>query len=160
MNDGGLAVLTVVAARTAIVLVALIVAGRVSGKRHFGELNMYDLMLVLIVASAVQNAMTKANSRVTVALVSAGTLMLIGWFVARVDVRWPGLERRVMGAPTVVAQDGRLNRRNMRREGVTADEVLAAAREQGLADLADVRLAVLELDGAISVVPDTGAREG
>lgn len=158
MNDGGLVVLTAIAARTALVLLALVVGVRVSGKRHIGELNVYDLVLVLVVASAVQNAMTKANSRVTVALVSAGTLMLLGWLVAKADTRWPGLERRVMGAPTVVVQNGRLNRRNIRREGVTEEEVLAAAREQGLADLADVRLAVLELDGAISVVPATRSR--
>ncbi|HET8630908.1 MAG TPA: YetF domain-containing protein [Thermomicrobiales bacterium] len=160
MNEVGVVGLTAIAARTAIVLLVLIVGVRVSGKRHIGELNVYDLMLVLVAGNAVQNAMTKAHSEVTVALVSAGTLMLLGWLFAKADAYWPGLERRAVGTPTVVAQHGELNRRNLRREGVTEEEVLAAAREQGVADLAGVELAVLELDGEISVVPAGRGREG
>jgi uncharacterized membrane protein YcaP (DUF421 family) len=160
MNEVGVVGLTAIAVRTAIVLLVLIVGVRVSGKRHIGELNVYDLLLVLVAANAVQNAMTKAHSEVTVALVSAGTLMAIGWVVARADARWPALEGRLVGTPTVLAQHGQVNRRNLRREGVTEGELLAAAREQGVADLAGVELAVLELDGEISVVPAGRGREG
>jgi uncharacterized membrane protein YcaP (DUF421 family) len=65
----------------------------------------------------------------------------------------------VLATPTVVVQNGQLIRHNVRHEGITRDEVLAAVREQGLADLADVKLAVLEMDGSISVVPNEDARE-
>ena len=159
MHSAEFALLTAVAVRTAIVLVALVAGVRLSGKRHIGELNVYDLMLVLVVGNAVQNAMTKTNSQLSVALVSAGTLMVLGWLAARLTARWPGLELRMLAAPTVVVQDGRLIRRNIRHEGITRDEVLTAVREQGLADLADVKLAVLEMDGSISVVPNDDAHE-
>jgi len=104
-------------------------------------------------ANAVQNAMTKSSGRVTVSLVAAGALIVAGWLIAKVIARWPVLESRLMTEPTVVIQDGRLLRRNLRREDLTEDEVLTAMRRQGLVDIEDVRLAVLEMDGGISVVP-------
>jgi uncharacterized membrane protein YcaP (DUF421 family) len=159
MQGAEFTLLTAVVVRTTIVLVAVVVGVRISGKRHIGELNVYDLMLVLVVGNAVQNAMTKTNSQLRVALVSAGTLMLLGWLAAKVTARWPELGLRVLATPTVVVQNGQLIRHNVRHEGITRDEVLAAVREQGLADLADVKLAVLEMDGSISVVPNEDARE-
>jgi uncharacterized membrane protein YcaP (DUF421 family) len=159
MQGAEFTLLTAVVVRTTIVLVAVVVGVRISGKRHIGELNVYDLMLVLVVGNAVQNAMTKTNSQLRVALVSAGTLMLLGWLAAKVTARWPEMELRVLATPTVVVQNGQLIRHNVRHEGITRDEVLAAVREQGLADLADVKLAVLEMDGSISVVTNEDARE-
>jgi uncharacterized membrane protein YcaP (DUF421 family) len=58
-----------------------------------------------------------------------------------------------VGEPTVLVEEGRVDRKNMRREGVSDDDLMAAVRDQGLADPADVRLAVLEPDGTISIIP-------
>ncbi|HEX5438554.1 MAG TPA: YetF domain-containing protein [Gemmatimonadaceae bacterium] len=160
MNESGLEFLTVIAVRTIIVLVVLTAGIRISGRRRIGELNLYDLVLVLVIANAVQNAMTKSSGRITVGLVAAGTLLVIGWLVAKAIGRWPMLEGRLMGTPTVVVQSGRLIHRNMRHEGVTENEVMAAARQQGLARLHDVKLAVLEPDGFISVVPAEHSGQG
>jgi len=151
--DVHLGFLAAMAIRTAIVFVVVDLAVRLAGKRHVGEMNMYDLLVVLIMANAVQNAMTKSSGRVTVSLVAAGALIVAGWLIAKVIARWPVLESRLMTEPTVVIQDGRLLRRNLRREDLTEDEVLTAMRRQGLVDIEDVRLAVLEMDGGISVVP-------
>lgn len=151
--DFHLGFLAAIAIRTLIVFVVVDFAVRLAGKRHTGEMNMYDLLVVLIMANAVQNAMTKSSGHVTVSLVAAGTLIAAGWLIAKVIARWPALESRLMTEPTVVIQDGRLLRRNLRREDLTEDEVLTAMRRQGLVDFADVRLAVLEMDGGISVVP-------
>jgi uncharacterized membrane protein YcaP (DUF421 family) len=153
MHDIGAGSLLATAVRTAIVLVALIGAVRLFGKRHTGELNLYDLLLVLIIANAVQNAMTRGNGHIVVAIVSAGTLMLAGWLGAALLSRRPGMERRLLGAPAVVVQDGRLLRKNLRRESIGEDELMMEVRKQGLADLASVKLAVLEIDGSVSVVP-------
>jgi uncharacterized membrane protein YcaP (DUF421 family) len=153
MADLELGFLAAVAARTAIVLVFLVIGLRLTGRRQAGELNLRDLLLVLILANAVQNAMTKGDGRLSVAIVSAGTLLLLGTTFAALQSRYPELERLVVGVPVVLAEDGRPLRANMQGEGVSRDELMAAVRDQGLADLSDVRLAVLEPDGAISVIP-------
>lgn len=145
--------LAAIAARTAIILIALVVGARLFGKRTLGGMNVYDLVLVLALANAVQNAMTKGSGQLAVGIVSGGTLLLLGWLAARLIVRRPDLETRLVGSPTILIQDGQLVLPNLRREGVTEDEVMAAVREYGLANLSEVRLAVLELDGSLSVVP-------
>jgi len=153
MADSQLSLLAAVAVRTAIVFVLLVVGLRATGNRQAGELNLHDVLLVLLLANAVQNAMTKGDGRLSVALVSAGTLVLLGWLFATLLSRHPAWERWAVGTPTVVVEDGRLLRRNLRREGVTEGEVLAAVRDQGVPDLAGVMFAVLEIDGSISVIP-------
>ncbi len=144
--------LAAVAVRTAIVLVVLVVGVRLTGKRQAGELNLRDLLLVLLVTNAVQNAMTRGDGRLSVALVSSGTLLLMGWLFARLQSRYAGLEKWTAGVPAVLVEDGRLIRRTMRQEGVSQRELMAAVREQGVADLAGVKFAVLEVDGSISVI--------
>jgi uncharacterized membrane protein YcaP (DUF421 family) len=145
--------LAAVAVRTAIVLVVLAVGLRITGRRQAGELNLHDLLLVLILANAVQNAMTRGDGRLSVALVSSATLIVLGLLFARLQSRHPSVEEWGEGAPTVIVEDGRAIRRNMRREGVTEEDLRAAVRDQGVADLAGVKLAVLESNGSISVVP-------
>ncbi len=147
------ALLAAVAARTFIVFVVLVVGLRLAGKRQTGELNTHDVVFILMVANAVQNAMTKGDGRLTVALVSAGTLMAAGVLHAAVLCRLPWLQPWAVGMPTVVVENGRAFRRSMRREGLTDHELMAAIRGQGLAGIRDVRLALLEMDGSISVIP-------
>lgn len=153
MTDSPLWFLSTIAARTAIVMIFLIAGIRLLGKRQTGGMNVYDLVLVLMIANAVQNAMTKGSGMLAVGVVSAGTLLLLGRALGLVFVRRPTLEAQVTGSPTVVVHDGRLDRDRLRREGVTEAEVLAAVRQYGLNDLSDVKLAVLEVDGSLSVVP-------
>lgn len=156
--DFQLGLLAGIVVRTAVVLVAVDVGFRFIGQRHVGEMNVYDLLVVLIIANAVQNAMTRSSGKVTVAFVAAGTLIVAGWLIAKAIARWPALETRLMAGPIVVVRNGQLLRRNLRQEGITEDEVLTAMREQGLMNLSDVHLAVLEMDGIISVVPKEHAR--
>lgn len=159
MGETSAVFLSAIAVRTAIVLLVLFLGLRLLGKRAIGELNIFDLMLILMISNAVQNSMTEGIGPLSVALVSGTTLLLVGWSVARFIVRHPLLERRTMGAPAVVIQNGQLIGRTLRRERLDEEELLAAVREQGLAGLDDVKLAVLELDGTISVVPKEGIRQ-
>lgn len=159
MTAPSVAFLAAIAIRTAIVVLVLFVGLRLLGKKGIGELNLFDLMLILMISNAVQNSMTEGIGPLAVALVSGTTLLLVGWSVAQFLVRHPSLERRAMGAPAVIVQDGRLIGRTLRREHLDTEEVTAAVREQGLAGIDDVKLAVLELDGTISVVPKEQARQ-
>jgi uncharacterized membrane protein YcaP (DUF421 family) len=151
---------TTIAARTAIVLLALLVGIRLFGKHELAGMTVFDLVVVLALANAVQNAMTKGGGALAIGIVSAGTLLAIDRLFGLVFTRRPSLESSFIGTPVVVVQNGRFERRNMEREGVTTDEVMAAVRSYGFATLRPVKLAVLEVDGSISVVPaDRSERE-
>jgi uncharacterized membrane protein YcaP (DUF421 family) len=160
MASSGLSFLAAIAVRTAVVFLLLMFGLRVSGRRQAGEQNLHDLLLVLFLSNAVQNAMTKGDGRLGVALVSSGTLIVLGWLFASLQSRYPSWERRTVGTPTVIVEGGRVIRRNMRREGVTEQDLMGAVRDQGVADLAGVRLAVLEVDGSISVIRLAPEQEG
>jgi uncharacterized membrane protein YcaP (DUF421 family) len=151
-TKGGLELL-VVATRTAVVLASLLFGIRVAGRRHLSEANVHDILVVLLVANAVQNAMTKGSGRLTVALVSAATLLAAGWLTAPAFGRRRLLGQWLGGTPTLLVHDGTVLAENLRKEQLTEDEVATAARKQGLSDLSKVKLAVLETNGSISVVP-------
>ncbi|HEY1381713.1 MAG TPA: YetF domain-containing protein [Gemmataceae bacterium] len=149
-SPGGLAA---VAVRTAVTTAVLLVGLRATGKRQAGEGNLHDLMLALLMANAVQNGMTRGDGSLAVALAAAGTLLLLARLVGGLLSGHPAWEGWAVGGPTVLVEDGRVVRRRARREGVTDRELMAAVRDEGLAGVGDVKLAVLEPDGSISVIP-------
>src|SRR5581483_4304723 len=138
MNGSGAGFLVAIGVRTAIVLMALTAAVRLSHRRHVGELNLHDLMMVLIMANAVQNAMTKSNGDFAVSVVAGGTLLVLGWFGSSILARRPRAETLFLGAPVVLVLRGELVRRNLRREHVREGDVRMAMRQQGVTELARV----------------------
>lgn len=148
----GIGALLALAIRTLIVLVTLVAALRILGKRQAGEMRTLDILVVLVVANAVQNAMTKSDGHLAVGLVAAGTLILAGWLSGIVLQRMPALETRLLGAPLVLVRRGQILRKNLQREGLTENDLMVAVRMRGLSDISKAKLAVLEMDGSISVV--------
>lgn len=146
-------VLVSIVVRTLGVYVALFLGIRLAGKRELGQMTPFDIVVVLVIANAVQNAMVGPDNSLVGGLVAAFTLLLANWLVNRVGLKWVWLETRIVGTPTVLISDGKFVQEHLRREGVTEEEVLMAVREHGFDDAADVGLAVLEVDGTISVVP-------
>jgi uncharacterized membrane protein YcaP (DUF421 family) len=146
-------VLLALCVRTAVVLLWVVGGLRLLGKRQLGQLNVYDLAMVMAVANGVQNAMTAGRGELAVGLVSAGTLLLVGRVFVWLFVRLPRLEERLVGVPTILVNDGHLLSENMRRECISEAELCAAARIHGLTDPRDAKLIVLEVDGTLSVVP-------
>ena len=153
MTSDHLPFLLAISVRTAIVLIWLLMGLRLLGKRHVNPMNVCDLAFLMAMANSVQNAMTNGKGDLTVGIASAGTLLLIGYIATRLFIRAPALEERLIGAPTVLILHGRIDRDHLRRESVSMDDLLRALREHEVPDPADVRLAVLEVDGSISVVP-------
>lgn len=139
--------------RSGLVLLFLIAGLRWMGKRQIGQMNVYDLVLVMALANAVQNAMTAGKGDLSVGLVSAGTLLVIGRALTALFVRRPDVEERLVGTPTLIINDGHLVREHMQREQVTEEQVMTALREHELTDPSEAKLAVLEVDGSLSVVP-------
>ncbi len=147
--------LSLVAARTAVIFAVLLVSFRILGKRQIGQMNIYDLAMIMAIANAVQNAMTNGNGNVTAGMVCSGTLLVLGAILTRVFVKLPLLEQRMVGTPTVLVNRGAWMETALRREKVTREEVFAAMRQHGVADISLVLIAMLEVDGSISIVPKT-----
>ncbi len=146
--------LTSIGVRTLIVLLALIAGIRIFGKRDVGGMNLVDLVLIMLLGNAVQNALTSGSGNLGVGLVSAGVLIIADRLMGILFVRRPWVERTLLGSPTIILHHGHIDRYAMQREGVDEDELLTAIRAQGLHDPSQVRLAVLEEDGSISIVPE------
>ncbi len=142
------------AARTAIVVLALILFVRVLGRRDVGEMNLVDIICILLVGNAVQNAMTYGSGSLGVGIASAMVLLLLDRGIGMLINRFPKLEKAMFGEPVIIYIDGALNRTAMERQGVEYEELMAAVREQGLSDLKQVHLAVLENNGEISIIPN------
>jgi uncharacterized membrane protein YcaP (DUF421 family) len=113
----------------------------------------FDLVVILLIANAVQNAMVGPDTSVTGGLIAAAVLVVANYGVAQARERLPFLQRALEGTPTLLIHDGKFLRENLRRESLEEDEVMMAIREHGVDKVADVRMAVLETDGSISVVP-------
>lgn len=137
-----------------IVVYVVVLAGlRVSGKREIGQLTIFDLVVLLLLANGVQNAMVGADTSLTGGLLAAATLLVVNALFAQATVRSTRLRRVLQGTPTVLVLHGEPVADNMKREGISDDEFEAALREHGVSSIKDVDMAVLELDGSISVVP-------
>src|SRR5207248_10440055 len=138
--------------RGVVVYAALLVALRVFGKREVGQFTLYDLVFILLVANALQPAMTGLDTSITGGLVLIAALVAANFAVGRLD-RLPRFHQIFGSAPSVLIKDGKLVPSTLKREGLTEDEVDMAIREHGVDDLKDVELGVLEPDGTISIVP-------
>lgn len=149
--------LLVVVARTAIVYFALLIGLRLAGKRELGQMTTFDLIVILVVANAVQNAMVGSNVSLTAGIVAAATLLGVNAIVWRLGRRFPALEERLRGTPTLLVHEGKPLREHLDREGIDREDLLQALREHGVDDLEKVKEAVLEVDGTISVIPFEGA---
>ena len=139
--------------RTAVIYLILLAGLRLAGKREIGQMTVFDLVVLLLLANAVQNAMVGPDTSLTGGVLAAVVLLVLNAGVARLRLRWPRLRRLVEGMPTLLVLHGEVIPAHLRREGVDQETLEAALREHGVADLADVEMAVLEIDGSISVVP-------
>jgi uncharacterized membrane protein YcaP (DUF421 family) len=139
--------------RTLTVYLVVLVGLRLAGKREIGQMTVFDLVVLLLLANAVQNAMVGPDSSLTGGILAAGMLLVLNALVARLGLRWPRLRRAVEGTPTLLVLHGEAISEHLRREGLDQETLEAALREHGVDRLEDVEMAVLEIDGSISVVP-------
>ena len=139
--------------RTVAVYLVVLLGLRLFGKRQLGQMSIGDLVMILLIANAVQNAMVGFDTSLGGGLVAAGTLLILNLVVVRSISRSHLGERLFQGEPTLLVKDGQYLPGNIRHEGLAIEEVDMAIREHGIADAAQVRVAYLEADGTISVVP-------
>jgi uncharacterized membrane protein YcaP (DUF421 family) len=139
--------------RTSAIYLVILIGIRLSGKRELGQMTAFDLVVLLLIANGVQNAMVGGDTTLLGGIVAAATLLLLNWLLSKLSWRLPHVRRLLEGIPTVLVSQGVVVHANLQREGVDQETLAAAFREHGVATLDDVEMAVLEIDGSISVVP-------
>ena len=146
--------LLIVAGTTVGIYLFLIVILRIIGRRQLAQLSVLDLVVVLLLGSAVETAMIHGDLSLPAGLVSAGTLIVLNRLMSWLFLRSPRLSQLVNGGPILLVHDGRVLESHLHRVGLTRPDLDAALRGRGFAGTAGVRAAVLETDGSISVVAE------
>lgn len=144
--------------RVLFVYVFLLFALRVMGKREFSEFTPMELIVLLLIPELLQQALIGHDPSLTNSLVATSTLLLLVFLNSVLTYLNPRVEKAVESAPAVLAHEGRLLERNMRRERITPDELLASIQMHGYDKLDQVKWAILQSDGKIAVVPTDQAR--
>jgi uncharacterized membrane protein YcaP (DUF421 family) len=140
--------------RAVLIYLALLVILRASGKRSLAQITTFDLILILILGESTQQALTGDDFSITTGMLLIGCLVGIDMTLSFLQDRWPRLGLWLDGKPLIIVEDGRPLRDRMHHERVVDDDVLAAAREeQGLERMEQIKFAVLERSGRISIVP-------
>lgn len=141
--------------RATVVYIAVVLALRLTGRRSLGQRNAVDLVLILIVANAVQNAMIGSDTSLIGGLIAAATLFAVDSVMDRFLSRSSKLQQFFTGSPVVLVNHGQPIEKNMKREAISDAELMEALREHGIEEIGQVKFAVLEMDGTLSVVPAT-----
>jgi uncharacterized membrane protein YcaP (DUF421 family) len=142
--------------RSTIVYVFLITLLRMTGKRQVGQLAPFDLVLLLVLSNAVQNSMNGGDNSLIGGLVSAATLVALNYGVGLATFKSPRLEAIIEGRAQVLIHDGQLYEDVMANAKLTREELHGALRQAGCARVEDVQSAILENNGAISVIQRKG----
>lgn len=138
--------------RTTVIYVLVLLGIRLTGKREVGQMTPFDLTLLLLLSNSVQNAMTGPDTSLVGGIVAAAVLLLLNYVLAEVS----GLNRRfrrlIQGSPTLLIHNGQIVQTHMAKEHVSIDELFRQLREHGCSGPQEVALAVLEVDGSVSVL--------
>jgi uncharacterized membrane protein YcaP (DUF421 family) len=137
--------------RGVIVYVLLIVLLRLTGKRQIGQMAPYDLVLLLVLSNAVQNAINGGDNSVTAGVISAATLVGVNYLVGIATFKSKRIESLIEGRPQILIHNGKLFSEVMERAHLTHHELNASLRKEGCACIEDVHYAILENNGQISV---------
>lgn len=139
--------------RAVVVYVGVLVMVRLSGKRTVGQFTPFDLIVVVLLGTAVQNSLIGEDTSLLGGLLLAATLIALNWLVGLLSSRYRKVERIVEGEPVVLARNGKVFTNVLRRELVSLDDFEEALRLNNIADASQVLIALLETNGRISVVP-------
>lgn len=136
-----------------VVYLFIITAIRVFGKREISQLSVIDLVFILLISNAVQNAMVGGNTDLLIGgLIAAATLFISNYFLGEIFYRSKAISKLIQGEPLMLIYEGKPILDHLKKAKISNDEFEAAIREHGVANISEVDLAVLERDGNISVL--------
>jgi len=140
--------------RAAAIYAILLVAVRLSGRRTLSELTTFDFILVLVISEAVQQGLVGDDYSITNAMIVVVTLVLIDVGLSSAKTRFRWVQKVIEGTPTILVENGRPLRDRMKKARVSEEDIMESARElQGLERMDQIKFAVLEVGGRITVIP-------
>jgi uncharacterized membrane protein YcaP (DUF421 family) len=142
--------------RATVIFFAVLLITKVVGRRELSSLEPFDVILLVVIGDLVQQGVTQSDYSVTGALIVIATIAVLTALMAFLNFRFRPLRRVLEGQPIVLVEDGRPVERNLRRERLTIEELESEGRQQQVSSIADMRWAVLETSGQISVIPKQG----
>jgi len=151
MSGGSMDYLYIVLSSTCVYLF-IVIAIRLVGKTEIAQLSVADLVFIMLLSNAVQNAMVGSDTSLVGGLVAATTLFAVNAVFKECMYRLPWFGKVMQGDSLMLVYQGKVNDANMRKARLTTNELFEAIREHGVAKISDVNLAVLEVDGNISVL--------
>lgn len=141
-----------VALRSLCVYLFMVFAIRLFGKNQLSQLNAGDVILLLLISNAVQNAMVGENTSLEGGLVAALVLFAANFILKKFIFKSPAIKKLIQSEPEILLRDGVIDQEKLKELEISMDELREAVREHGVEDPEDVKLAVLEVDGNISVI--------
>ena len=144
--------------RGTIVYLLLFAVLRIVLKRQMGAVGITDLLIVILLADAAQNAMAGDYKTIPDGILLVGTMVFWSYLLDWMGYRFKWFQRLVQSPPLVLVRDGQMVPPNMRRELITREELMSQLREQGVDDVKKVKMACMETDGHISVITNDGDR--
>jgi uncharacterized membrane protein YcaP (DUF421 family) len=138
--------------RSAVVYLFMIIALRIFGKKELSQLNTADVILILLISNSVQNAMVGSNSSLLGGILAASILFLINFILKKMMFRYKKFSDFMLEKPEILIHNGVLDFKSLSKLLISNDELKEAMREHGVENFADVKLAMLEIDGNISII--------
>jgi uncharacterized membrane protein YcaP (DUF421 family) len=141
--------------RATVIFFFIFLITRVAGKRELSTLEPFDLILLVVIGDLVQQGITQSDYSVTGALVVISTITVLTVLLSFINFRLRFLRGVLEGQPVVLVENGKMIEQNMRRERITLEDLEAEGRQQQVTSVEDMRWAVLETSGRISVIPSS-----
>jgi uncharacterized membrane protein YcaP (DUF421 family) len=138
--------------RSAAVYFFMVIALRIFGKKELSQLNTADVILILLISNSVQNAMVGSNTSLYGGLAAAAVLFIINYILKKLMYTFPKFSDLMQEKPEVLIHDGKIDFKALSKLNITSDEIQEAMREHGVEHFSDVKLAMLEIDGNISII--------
>jgi uncharacterized membrane protein YcaP (DUF421 family) len=125
---------------------------KIWGKKHLGEMAIFDFILLLFISEAVQNSLVDEDKSILGGMIVILTFLFWNTLMNKLGYRFRAVEKFIDGEPTVVIKDGILNNSVLKQEQITKQELYEALRQEGVAEIKEVKQATLETNGHLSVV--------
>jgi uncharacterized membrane protein YcaP (DUF421 family) len=138
--------------RSASVYLFMLIALRIFGKKELSQLNTADVILILLISNSVQNAMVGSDISLLGGLAAASVLFAINYTLKKLMYKFPKFSDFMQEKPEVLIHDGKMDFKALSKLNITNDELKEAIREHGVEHFSDVKLAMLEIDGNISII--------
>lgn len=137
---------------TFVIYLFIVIAIRLFGKKELAQLSVVDMVFILLISNAVQNAMVGPDSTLSGGLVAASTLFIMNYIFKYLQYRFPKFGKVIEGDATMLIYKGEIMETHLKKARITFEELMEVVREHGVSSVKEVDLAILEVDGNISVL--------